>query len=72
MSPFNPGGRWDFDLFTTEAYDSRGSAAFEIAGEETALTSGISTGGLDKASATTLALPSIYRMSVVNSETTES
>ena len=71
-SPFNPGGRWETPG-TTEAYVLDG---FEVADErlelETALTSGIEVGGLDRASATTLALPSIYLISVVNSEITES
>ena len=57
-------------FLTASAYDGFVPREREGTGEETAFTSG-STGGLDKASATTLAFPSIYRISVVNSEITD-
>ena len=70
-SPFNPGGRWEAPE-TTEAYVLEGTEEpDEVLELEIALTSGTDVGGLDKASATTLALPSMYRISVVNSDTTD-
>ena len=60
-APFDPGSRWGYSAVEADEEDETQFTSDEES----------STGGLDRASATTLLFPSIYCMSVVNSDTTD-